>query len=54
MVSRSLMRWVAPALAAAALVGAASQHLPSLAINPQPLPPGGEAINPQPLPPHES
>ncbi len=58
------MRWVAPAIAAAALLGAASQQLPSLAINPQPLPPNeslnpqplppGEAINPQPLPPHEA
>jgi hypothetical protein len=52
MATRSLVRWVAPAIAAAALLGAAAaQQLSPLAINPQPLPPN-ESINPQPLPPH--
>jgi hypothetical protein len=52
MANRSLLRWVAPAIAAAAFLGAtAAQQLSPLAINPQPLPPN-ESINPQPLPPH--
>jgi hypothetical protein len=54
MATRSRMRWVAPAFAAAALLAAtAAQQLSPLAINPQPLPPN-ESINPQPLPPSEA
>ena len=52
MTTRSHLRWVAPAIAAAAFLAAtAAQQLSPLAINPQPLPPN-ESINPQPLPPH--
>jgi hypothetical protein len=54
MEARVLVRLVAPAAIAAALLGSVlAQQLPPLALNPQPLPPGA-ALNPQPLPPGEA